>query len=258
MKNEVKENKSIEGLLNPIKANWEGCIKINCHLLPKCTKKKVEQVKTECYKGSKTPFSLNNSGILSNLTPVWYKNAIIQHTFGLSTPTLKANYLVLSCHYEEPDDLSTVENEIGRVLLTSSSDSGITYGVTEGTFGLSDAITGNYNITAVASKKLFTLDSITGLHVGDLIKVKLSDYDNQEIEAKVKTLPVSGTQIEIFTELPVLPVIGDDVYQYLGRVYLVANGTTLPDSGNPISIAKYRERKSNADTIQIRHQIGFN
>lgn len=257
----IKENKPLIGVVNPIKLDFSNCL--DCKLLAICSKKtSITEIKRTCIKNI-CPISekkvedatnLIEDGLIKNLTPDWYRNAIMQHTFGVSTPTLKVSHVVLSCHFDDPSYLSEVENEIGRVPISTSSDSGST-GTSEVLFGLSDAITGNYTITAVASKKLFSLNSIIGLHVGDLIKVKLSSYSNQEIEAKVKTLPGAGTQIEITTELPVLPVVGDNVYQYLGRIYLVANGTSTPGSGKPVSIALYRDRKLNTDTLSIRHSL---
>lgn len=245
------------GLLQPVKASFKKCREINCSLIYHCANKKPLEAKKECIKPKGLdPLEINlpkdnqpsyvGNNLIHNLITNWYKNAIVEDTFGETTVNKKITHIVLSCHADYPDENSIIENEIGRVPFVDLSANSNT-GRCESLFNLSDANTVSPNITNIVSSTVFTVSSTIGLHIGD------GGYFNiNSIKIPFKIINISGNNITVEEPVSGSPT---QLFQEIGRIYLVANGTLAPDSGDPVSIAHYKDEKTSSDTLGIVNNI---
>lgn len=178
---------------------------------------------------------------------------IAKHISGESTPTLEAQFTALSTAYDVPTKASTLTLELGRVAVDAPVRSGSVVTV-DSTFTLTDGNCLETYITAVTSTTVFTVNSVTGLTIGDRVQITLTNYSNRKEERKISN--IAGSTITLSEALSATPAVNDFFKQMISRIHLIGGSATLTlNSGDALSIAPYKTIKTSTDTLDFTHTI---
>lgn len=252
-----KDKINLAGLINIDEYNWQECININCSLINSCIDN-IKKGNISCkygiprFKLRVLQKTIENEFAIHNSTGTTFLENICKHLANESTPLLKATHCSLSTAFDTPDTNSAIELEIGRVQVFSPRRDGSTVTINSN-FTLTDANTLSTTISSVTSNSIFDLTSVTGLAVGDGIRIIFTDskYNDRKIQA------IAGNQITLTQALDYTPVVGNTANQLIRRIYLIGDGTNTLNTGFGISLAPYIRTKTSSQTINITHTIRF-
>lgn len=178
---------------------------------------------------------------------------IAKHIAGSSTPVLKPGYCGISTSFDTPDKTTTLAGELARVAPTSWTRSGSTVVITS-TFGTSSGNCLSTTINTVTSATVFTVNSTTGLAIGDRVQITLASFANRKEERKIGN--IASTTITLTEALSATPSSTNPFKQMISRVQLAhGSATATLNSGSAFSIAPYKFIKTSSDTITFEHTI---
>ena len=156
-------------------------------------------------------------------------------------------------NYDVPTaaDLIATKSELGRVAVTTSLDA---LNVINGSYTLltSTANCLNATVTSSTSSTSFTLNSTTGLIVGDRISIVMSVTG--EVQRKVMTLP-GGNVVTIDAALTSAPGAGVVVQQMISQRGLITNGTGSANSGLLMDCVQWKKYKDSTMTIPLTWKV---
>lgn len=176
-----------------------------------------------------------------------------KHISGSSTPTLNPGYCAVSTAYDTPDKTSILEGEIGRVAPSSYVRTGSSV-IISTTFSTSSGNCLETTINTVTNATTFTVNSTTGLAIGDRVQITIASLANRKEERKISN--ISSSTITLSEALSAAPATGDLFKQMISRVQLAhGSATSTLNSGSAFSIAPYKAIKTSADTILFEHTI---
>lgn len=180
---------------------------------------------------------------------------IAKHIAGSSTPTLKPAYCGISASFDIPDKTSILEGELARVVPSSWVLNGSEININS----LIGASTGNCletTINTVTDATTFTVNSTTGLAIGDRVQITIASLANRKEERKISN--ISSSTITLSEALSTAPANGDLFKQMISRVQLAhGSATATLNSGSAFSIAPYKAIKTSSNTISFEHIINI-